>query len=367
MSSFLFDRVSHMLASPFLRAMSPEAAHEAAMKALELGVYGRPNRDITDSSELTQTLWGLTFRNPLGIAAGFDKDARVPTAMLEMGMGFAEVGTVTPKPQAGNPKPRIFRLQQYGGVINRLGFNNRGHEYAFEKLNARVGGGVVGVNIGANKDSDDRVADYVLGVERFAALASYFTVNISSPNTPGLRDLQAPKALDELLERVMDARDRIAETGRRIPVLVKLSPDNAEEDLPSIVETLMVRKVDGVIVSNTTLARDRVQGSRWKDEAGGLSGRPLFNRSTRVLARTYQLTDGKVPLVGVGGIHDGASAVQKIRAGASLLQVYTGLIYKGPALICEVCEALSAAAKAENVMSISDLVGRDAREWAELK
>jgi dihydroorotate dehydrogenase len=275
----LFD-----LARPLLFTLEPEAAHEATLRALEAGLYPRPSGPA--DPRLAQRVFGLDFPNPVGIAAGFDKDARVPDAVLGLGCGFAECGTVTPRPQTGNPRPRVFRMIQKRALINRLGFNNGGHAAALERLTRRMRTGIVGVNIGANKDAADRVADYVQGIDAFSACASYFAVNVSSPNTPGLRDLQAPAALDELLGRVMAARAKCVAGGKpRVPIIVKIAPDIAEDDIAPIVARMMAHAVDGIAVSNTTLARIGVEGDVAAKQAGGLSGAPLFHRSTVMLAR----------------------------------------------------------------------------------
>ncbi len=351
------------LAPPLLSLLPPEQAHEATLKSLELGLFPR---SLPDHPSLASRFAGLALPNPIGVAAGFDKDARVPDAVLGLGCGLAEVGTLTPRPQEGNPRPRIFRLPRDQAVINRLGFNNGGHAAALERLRRRYAwGGVIGVNIGTNKDSADRIADYVQGLTTFYDVASYFTVNISSPNTPGLRDLQAPAALDALLSRLMAARARLAgQGGRKRPIVVKLSPDIAEDDIAAIVERLVAHAVDGIAVSNTTLARTGLSDPSAR-EAGGLSGRPLFHRSTAMLARFYRATGGKIPLIGIGGIDSGAAALAKIRAGATLIQLYTGLIYQGPGLIGRIKEHLTGAARAAKVAAISDLVGLDADTWAE--
>jgi dihydroorotate dehydrogenase len=352
---------AYRFARPALFALAPEEAHEATLKALEFGIHPRPSRP--DDRTLQQTVFGLDFPNPLSIAAGFDKDARVPDAVLAMGCGFAEIGTVTPKPQPGNPKPRIFRLLDDHALINRLGFNNGGHDAARQRLEARIGrGGIVGVNIGANKDSDDRTEDYVLGLMRFNSVASYFTINISSPNTPGLRDMQAPAALDELLSRVMAARARLVEGGAlRRPIIVKIAPDIAEADIAPICAKLSEHGVDGIAVSNTTLARDGLR-SRDARETGGLSGRPLFRRATSVLARVFEATDRKIPLIGIGGIDSGERALEKIEAGATLLQLYTGLIYEGPGLIGAIKERLAQEARRDG--GLAAIRGRKGRHWA---
>jgi dihydroorotate dehydrogenase len=351
------------LARPMLFALPPEQAHETTLMGLEAGVYLRDAKPADPS--LAVSVAGLQMPNPIGIAAGFDKDARVPDAVLGMGCGFAEIGTVTPLPQTGNPMPRVFRLINDSGLINRLGFNNGGHAAALERLQLRhKNGGVVGVNIGANKDTTDRAADYVAGIDAFWDVASYFMVNISSPNTPGLRDLQAPAALDELLGRVMQAREKRMAGGKSRPIFVKIAPDVAEEDLPAIVARLEANRVDGIAVSNTTLARPGLGHVPDAAQAGGLSGRPLFHRSTVMLARVRLLTSGRIPLIGIGGIDSPGSALAKIEAGASLLQLYTGLIYEGPALIGAIKEHLAEAVRHAGAASIVALAGTKAEAWA---
>ena len=352
------------LARPVLLAFEPERAHELTLRSLESGIHARST--AANDLRLTVDVMGLRFPSPIGIAAGFDKDARVFGAILDMGFGFAEIGTVTPLAQTGNDKPRVFRLIRDRAVINRLGFNNRGHDHAHASLSRRRDNGIVGVNIGANKDSEDKAADYVLGIERFQDLADYFMVNISSPNTPGLRDLQAPAALDFLLSRVLEARDLQAEqTGDRRPVAVKIAPDVAEADLPAICERLLAHNVDAIAVSNTTLARPAGLDPALGREAGGLSGRPLFARSTAMLARVYRLTGGAVPLIGIGGIDSGETALAKIEAGASLIQLYTGLIYEGLPLIRRIEAHLGAAVERAGASRIGDLTGVKAEHWAD--
>ncbi len=356
--------VAYSLARPFLFGLEPEQAHEATLRALEAGLY--PRALGADDGRLAVSAFGLRFPNPIGIAAGFDKNARVPDGVLGLGCGFAEVGTITPKAQEGNPKPRVFRLVPDNALINRLGFNNGGHDEALRRLEARKArGGIVCVNVGANKDTADKTADYVAGIEAFYHLASYFMINISSPNTPGLRDLQAPQALDELLGRVLAARERRMRDGApRRPVLVKIAPDIAEDDLAPIVGRLVANGVDGIAVSNTTLSRNGLKSGDAK-ETGGLSGRPLFHRSTVVLARVHELTGGRVPLIGIGGIHSGETALQKIEAGATLLQLYTGLIYEGPALIGRIKQHLSRTLAAMPPdQTLAKLVGCKAQDWA---
>ncbi|MBO0740000.1 MAG: quinone-dependent dihydroorotate dehydrogenase, partial [Hyphomicrobiaceae bacterium] len=316
------------LARPLLGALDPEQAHELTLRSLEIGIH--PRRAGHDDHRLATSVWGLTFTNPLGIAAGFDKDARVIAAVLGMGLGHAEVGTLTPRPQVGNPRPRIFRLNTDHALINRLGFNNGGHAAALARLVRDPPAGIVGVNVGANKDAPDRAADYVQGIHCFYDVAGYFCVNISSPNTPGLRDLQAPLALDDLLGRVLAGRSQAIAAGKpRRPIVVKIAPDIAEADLKPIVAVLMSRAIDGIAIGNTTLSRTGVSHAAAGVQLGGLSGRPLFHRSTVMLARVYRLTQGRVPLIGIGGIDSGSAAIAKIEAGATLLQFYTGLVFEG--------------------------------------
>ncbi|HZP09324.1 quinone-dependent dihydroorotate dehydrogenase [Methyloceanibacter sp.] len=341
-----------------LLALDPERAHDLAVKSLELGLY--PHTTEPDDKRLAQRIFDLDFPNPIGMAPGFDKNARVPRELLGMGFGFVEVGTLTPRPQSGNPLPRVFRSMSDRAVINRLGFNNDGQEAALARLKQRPAG-IVGVNIGAGRDSPDRVADYVSGIERMGAVASYFTVNISSPNTPGLRDLQAPAALDALLQRVQAARGALPS---KPPLLVKLAPDLADDDLPEVVGVIVANGADGIVVSNTTLVRDGLKDAAFAREAGGLSGRPLFARATRMLARVYKLTQGKLPLVGVGGIDSAETAVAKVEAGASLLQLYTGLVFEGPALIGRIKRALISAIERADATDLKPLIGRRAEEWA---
>ena len=350
------------LAQPLLYALSPERAHELTLRALEAGIY--PPAPGPDDPRLTIELWGLRFANPLGIAAGFDKDARVSQAVLAMGFGYTEIGTVTPHPQAGNPRPRVFRLRGDRAIINRLGFNSAGHAVVHARLRRRAASGIVGVNVGANRDAADRVADYVEGIRCFSDVATYLTVNVSSPNTPHLRDLQAPALLDELLKRVLQAREEVVAAGKpRRPIVVKLAPDIAAADLPAIVEVVLARRLDGIAVGNTTLARTGLADAA-RGETGGLSGRPLFYRSTVLLARAHQLCRGAIPLIGIGGIDSGETAIAKIEAGATLLQLYTGLVYEGPGLVARLKRELVAYLARAGQARIADVVGRGAPAWA---
>ena len=355
----LFD-----FARPLLHRLDPEQAHELTLKALEAGLYPRTAR--RDDPRLAIELWGMRFANPFGLAAGFDKDARVVAALLAMGFAFTEVGTVTPRPQAGNPRPRIFRLLNDRAIINRLGFNSAGHAQVYARLARRAAGsGIVGVNVGANRDAADRASDYVAGLRCFSEVAAYLTINVSSPNTPGLRDLQAPSQLDALLGRLTQAREELVAAGKpRRPIIVKLAPDIAPADLPGIVEVLAARGVDGIAVGNTTLQRTGLADARSGAEQGGLSGRPLFMHSTVVLARVHQLARGTIPLIGIGGIDSGPAAVAKIEAGASLLQLYTGLVYEGPALLSRLKAELTTYLARAGHARLADAVGCRAAAWA---
>ncbi|WP_296745676.1 quinone-dependent dihydroorotate dehydrogenase [Mesorhizobium sp.] len=351
-----FDRIGQRL----LFSFDPETAHGLSIKALRCGlpVASAPPRD----ARLKVSVCGLDFPNPLGMAAGYDKNAEVPDALLGLSFGFAEVGTITPLPQPGNPKPRIFRLTADEAVINRLGFNNEGHGAAERRLAARKGRpGIVGVNIGANKDSADRVRDYERGVTRFAPYASYLTVNISSPNTPGLRNMQAREQLGELLSRVMAAR---AAVSAQPPVFLKIAPDLIEAELEDIAAEVIDNKVDGVIVSNTTLARAGLRSAGLAGEAGGLSGKPLFERSTIALAKMRKLLGANIAIIGVGGVDSAETALEKIRAGADLVQLYTGMIYGGPALPGRIVAGMARFVDRERLQSIRELRDTANERWA---
>jgi dihydroorotate dehydrogenase len=347
------------LARPFLRLLDAEDAHRLAIRALKIPPFVRLTAD--DASLAVHAL-GLDFPNPVGIAAGFDKNAEVPDALLGLGFGFVEVGTVTPLPQRGNPRPRLFRLHRDRAVINRLGFNSEGADTVLRRLAARLHrGGIVGVNIGANKDSVDRVADYVRLIETFAPVVSYFTLNISSPNTPGLRDLQQGGMLRELLGRVGEARARSSRQAGAMPLLVKIAPDLTLSDLDDVVAAAREHRIDGMIVGNTTVARPAtLHGRVTAREPGGLSGRPLFALATRMLAETYVRVEGTFPLVGVGGIDSGATALAKIRAGASLLQLYSGLVFRGLRLVDEIKSELAKELRRTRQPSVAAWVGSDA-------
>ena len=351
------------LARPFLFALPPEKAHKASIQSLKAGIL--PPVDNAQDPRLSVTLDDLVFPNPLGMAAGYDKNAEVPDELLKLGFGYAEVGTLTPKPQAGNPKPRVFRLVEDRGMINRLGFNNEGHARALVRLQARKDKpGIVGVNIGANKDSDDFVADYETGINAFYGVASYFTANISSPNTPGLRDLQAGDALKVLLDRIFaKVSENTARHGRRVPVFLKIAPDVDQGSMEEIADVVKSSSLSGLIVSNTTLDRDSLSYKRFANETGGLSGAPLFQKSTRVLAQMYSLVGNHIPLIGVGGIGSAQDAIDKLEAGAALVQLYTCMVYAGPGLPSEILKGLSRYLDQQKVDTIADLVGRRNDIW----
>jgi dihydroorotate dehydrogenase len=333
--------------------LDAEAAHRLAIRALKLPPFVKL---VADDPQLAVRAFGLNFPNPIGMAAGFDKHAEVPDALLKLGFGFVEVGTVTPRPQTGNPPPRLFRLVEHEALINRLGFNNEGHDAVHARLAKRTRRGIVGVNVGANKDSPDRIADYALGVERFAGVADYIAVNISSPNTPGLRNLHEANDLAALLKTVVATRDSAE---RRVPLLVKISPDLDDDALAAVVRIARESGVEGLIVTNTTVSRDGIAGHPLAREAGGLSGRPLFGKSTAMLAKVRRLAGSDLVLVGVGGIDSAEAALTKILAGADLLQLYTAMIYRGPGLAREIVAGLPRLLAARQAASIAEAVGRD--------
>lgn len=346
------------LAAFALRALSPEAAHRVAIRTLRLYPFRRsPGTD----GRLRVQAFGLTFPNPLGLAAGFDKSAEAVGALGALGFGFVEVGTLTPKPQAGNPKPRIYRLSRDRAIINRMGFNNDGYVAAAVRLGGTQRRGIVGVNIGPNKGSPDRIADYALGVETFSEFADYFAINISSPNTPGLRDLHARDEFAKLVDTVLRARDR-ATTPR--PILVKISPDVTAPQLDDLLDVALDRRIDGLVVSNTSVARPQGLTSAAARETGGLSGRPIFEASTRLLAQCFLRCGRALPIIGVGGIEDLRTALTKIEAGATLLQIYTGFIYHGPSAIDEILQGLGAEIARRGLPSFQSFIGSRAAEIA---
>jgi dihydroorotate dehydrogenase len=347
------------LARPLLRLLDAENAHRLAIAALKFPPIVKL---VADDPRLAVRAFGLNFPNPVGMAAGFDKHAEVPDALLRLGFGFVEVGTVTLQPQSGNPRPRVFRLPRDQGVINRLGFNSAGAQAVLRRLAARANqGGIVGINIGANKESADRIGDYVRLIETFAPVVNYFAVNVSSPNTPGLRDLQQAQSLDALLARVMEARARMSKAAGITPVLIKIAPDLTLGELDDIVGAARRHRVDGIIVGNTTLARPPTLRDRaTARQAGGLSGRPLFALATRMLAETYVRVEGALAIIGVGGVDSGETALAKIRAGASLIELYSALVFQGLRLLASIKSDLSSALRREGNAAIDEIVGADA-------
>ena len=348
----------YRLATPLLRAIDPETAHRLTIRALALGLYPRPH--LPDDPALRQTLWGLDFSNPVGLAAGFDKHAEAPDALLDLGFGFVEVGGVTPRPQPGNPRPRVFRLVEDEAVINRYGFNSEGLAAMRERLAARPRRGIVGVNLGKNKETQDAASDYAQGAAALAPYVDFLVVNVSSPNTPGLRALQSRTALADIVAAVRTAVAG-AKPARTPPLLLKIAPDLTEEDRNDIAAAALEIGVDGLVVSNTTIARPAGLQGRHRGETGGLSGRPLFAPSTALLGQMYRLTQGRMPLIGVGGIASGRDAYLKIRAGAALVQLYTALVYQGPGLIAAIRRDLAACLRQNGFASVAEAVGADHR------
>jgi dihydroorotate dehydrogenase len=370
-----------------LLRLDAERAHRLAVEALALLPLPAAQ---PDDPRLAVEAFGLAFPNPIGLAAGFDKNGEVAAKTLRLGFGFVEIGTVTPRPQPGNPRPRVFRLPLDRAIINRYGFNGAGHEFAAQKLaqfrqQRSAKHGLVAVNLGANKDAADRVSDYVAGIKRFAACADFFVINISSPNTPGLRDLQQDQALDDLLARTLAARDEAAaeakafssEVGtgsreenaskqkpKRKPLLVKIAPDLTQDELDAIIRVCRARAVDGLIVSNTTVARPSTLRDRAAAEAGGLSGRPLFEASTRMLAQAYLRVDGQFPLIGVGGVDSAAAAFAKIEAGATLVELYSALVYEGLGLVASIKRGLLEQLAQGAYRDLSAVRGARVQDWA---
>jgi dihydroorotate dehydrogenase len=350
------DRPAGSLLLRALRLLPPEAAHELAIRALRSGLW--PCIALPERPRLRTRLLGFDLPHPLGLAAGFDKNAKAVTGLFGLGFSFVEVGTVTPLPQAGNPRPRLFRLARERALINRMGFNNDGLEAVRARL-AQLGRspGPVGANIGANRDSRDPVADYVACLRGLCPLVDYVTVNVSSPNTPGLRDLQRRERLDALLGALLEARRSLGRDGAAKPLLLKIAPDLAPQHEEEIAEVALARGIDGLIISNTTVARPAGLSGRHRDEAGGLSGAPLSSSSTAQVGRFFRLTGGRLPLIGVGGIESGADAYAKIRAGASALQLYTALIYQGPGVIARLLAELDRLLAADGFARIGDAIG----------
>jgi dihydroorotate dehydrogenase len=342
-------------AARVLRVLPAETAHQATLRLTALAGPLLPQAK-SDDPRLGIQAFGLEFPNPVGLAAGFDKNAEVPHAMAKLGFGFVECGTVTPRPQAGNPRPRLFRLMEDRAVINRMGFNNGGMERAAHRLARRESRGIIGINIGANKDSADRIADYAVCFQRLATLADYVTVNVSSPNTPGLRGLQNRDELHRLLQVLTGFR---TEHARRTPLLVKIAPDLDEQALDDVAAVVLEAGIEGLVVSNTTVDRPASLRGINARESGGLSGKPLFEPSTRVLRHMRRRIGSRLVLIGVGGIGCGADAYAKIRAGASLVQLYTALAYDGPGLVARIKRELLDCMARDGVTRLSDAIGAD--------
>jgi dihydroorotate dehydrogenase len=344
------------LGATLLRQLPAETAHRATLRLVGLAAPFLPHT-APDDARLGIDVLGLRFPNPIGLAAGFDKDGMVPDTMAKLGFGFVECGTVTPRPQIGNPQPRLFRLAQDGAVINRMGFNNGGMEAMRARLSSRRRNGIVGINIGANKDSANRIADYEQCFEALSPFASYITVNVSSPNTPGLRGLQNKDELTLLLNTLTDARAKI---GSRVPLLLKIAPDIALDILEDIVAVTLASGIEGLIATNTTIARPKL-ASPYANESGGLSGKPLFAPSTAILRAIRERVGDKLVLVGVGGVSSGTQAYAKIRAGASLVQLYTALAYEGPGLVTRIKSELLDCLARDGFANVAAAVGADLR------
>ncbi|ESN99829.1 hypothetical protein HELRODRAFT_101454 [Helobdella robusta] len=364
---------------PIIHAtMDGEKAHKTAIWFAKHGLV--PRVKVVDHPELKSNLWGMEFTNPIGLAAGFDKDGEAVDGLLKMGFGFVEVGSVTPEPQPGNPQPRVFRLKEDSAIINRYGFNSSGHNSVLENLkkSRTKSNGIVGINLGKNKMTEDESDDYIKGIVKFSQRgqseegppekslqgpADYLVVNISSPNTPGLRSLQGKAKLEKLLQKIVDCRNSLPADSRR-PLLVKLSPDLTADDMKDVAEVVLKPKfgVDGLIISNTTVDRSMKLLSSNRIEVGGLSGEPLKDISTNAIKRMYLLTSGKLPIIGVGGVSSGEDAYKKIRAGASLVQIYSALALQGPSIVARINNELSEILKKEGVTNVADVIGIDARK-----
>ncbi|MCP5361676.1 MAG: quinone-dependent dihydroorotate dehydrogenase [Hyphomicrobiales bacterium] len=351
---------------PLLFCLSPETAHHVALWALQHGLV--PSQNVHPSNSLRQQCWGLNFLHPVGLGAGFDKNAAALPALLAQGFSFVEAGTVTPLPQLGNPKPRLFRLSEANAIINRMGFNNAGTDtftknlqQAYQTLKKQGRQGIIGANIGKNKTSEDATRDYQTLIHKLYGQSDYLTINISSPNTPGLRDLQKAEQLETLLDGILEAHTACRRSnGIHVPLLVKIAPDLTMPEKEQIAALALEKKLDGLIVSNTTISRDGVSHLPQANETGGLSGAPLFSRATEALADMYRLTKGKIPLVGVGGIASGRDAYTKIRAGATLVQVYSALIFQGFELVPAIVRELANLLEKDGIKHIQDVVGIDA-------
>jgi dihydroorotate dehydrogenase len=349
------------ISKPFIYSLDPEKAHHMTVCALKSGLF--PKLKKVDDERLRVSLWGKEFSNPVGLAAGFDKNAEVIAPMFDIGFGFVEVGTVTPKPQMGNPKPRLFRNVADEAVINRMGFPNEGVSVFRKNMEKFVNkpskpDGIVGINIGMNKNQNDPVKDYLLLLRELSDVSDYLVVNVSSPNTPGLRDLQQKDHLLELLGQLNEEREAL-EIEEKPPILVKLAPDLGEEQQEEIAKALVKAKVDGIILTNTTLERPENLPEKFRGETGGLSGKPLTSKSTELVRNFYKLTKGKIPIIGVGGVSSGHDAYEKIKAGASLVQLYSAMVFKGPSVAVNICNDLLNLIELDGFSSIEEAVGSD--------
>ncbi|ALE02832.1 quinone-dependent dihydroorotate dehydrogenase [Bartonella ancashensis] len=352
----------HRIGRSALFMLDPEGAHRLAILGLKSGL-GRFQKIV--DKRLSVVVTNLNFENFIGLSAGFDKNAEVIDAALGLGFGFTEVGTVTPKPQAGNPKPRLFRLVENEAIINRMGFNNNGHEAVYRRIHASKRLGVVGINIGANKDTVNKIGDYTAGITYFYDVADYFAVNISSPNTPGLRDLQSRDSLRLLIRALSQERNVNREKyGFSVPIFLKIAPDLAENELDDVAEELSSSDFDGLIISNTTCLRKGLKKSVSVDEVGGLSGRPLFELSTIVLAKMRQKMGKDIAIIGVGGVRDAQTALEKIKAGADLIQLYTAMVYEGPGLATDIMKDVLQIMQRDGANTIRDYRDQSVEKWA---
>ncbi|WP_375707297.1 quinone-dependent dihydroorotate dehydrogenase [Bartonella sp. AA1HLJMS] len=352
----------HCIGRSALFMLDPEQAHGLAILGLKSGLNGC--QKVVDK-RLCVTVAGLEFENFIGLAAGFDKNAEVVDGIFRLGFGFTEIGTVTPNPQIGNPKPRLFRLKEDEAIINRMGFNNDGHQVVYNRLRACKKTGVIGVNIGANKDTVDKIDDYTVGIAHFYDVADYFTVNISSPNTPGLRDLQARDSLHLLLSAISQERnEQENKHGFSIPIFLKIAPDLSEKELDDVAEEIKLSDFDGLIVSNTTLSRQGLSNSHFRNEEGGLSGRPLFERSTIMLAKMRQKLGKEIAIIGVGGVKDAQTALEKVKAGADLIQLYSGMVYEGPDLVITILQEILQMMQQDGVDNIKGYRDHSLEHWA---
>lgn len=349
------------IAIPLVQRIDPEIAHNIAIKTLKWGFVRKEK--FNDPVSLRTSIWDIVFKNPIGMAAGFDKQGEAIEGLHKIGFSFVEIGSITPVPQSGNPKPRLFRLLEDNAIINRYGFNSDGHDKVWERIKKLRDDkdfvGIIGINLGKNKDSESAEQDYIDGIKKFADVADYFVINISSPNTPGLRSLQSKEKLENLLTKINETRQII---GSKQPLLLKLAPDLSESERQDIADIVLHNKskVDGLILCNTTISRINLINEN-KKESGGLSGAPLTDISTKMISEMYERTCGKIPIIGVGGVFSGEDAYHKIRAGASLIQLYTSYVYNGPPIVSKIKKELNDILKKDGFSSINEVVGKDVK------